>query len=161
MDKKIMYLMIAVVVAIVVGFGVYALYFNEKNQEVSEQPNDVTNEEITNDNPEEQKDFEFGDARKSAHYVSNTPAHGQILSEVPNAVTITFDFDLAENSRITVTKGGEDVASGSTVITGDSLVLSQSLKQGSGSGLYKVEYSACWPDGSCHEGSFAFGVKDE
>jgi hypothetical protein len=37
--------------------------------------------------------------------------------------------------------------------------MSTDLPADAGAGLYLVKYTACWPDGSCHDGQFAFAVK--
>ncbi len=38
------------------------------------------------------------------------------------------------------------------------LTLETTLPAGAGDGTYTVDYKACWPDGSCHDGQFAFIV---
>src|SRR3990167_10810379 len=45
---------------------------------------------------------QFQNPKKSAHYESNTPAHGATLAGVPINVVIDFNFDVAENSRIEI-----------------------------------------------------------
>lgn len=94
---------------------------------------------------------------KSPHYVSSTPINNAVLSAVPDKVTITFNFDLVSDSKITVTVNGKEV-SGTTTIAQDKLSMSTNLNAAE-SDNYKVNYTACWPDGSCHEGSFGFVVK--
>lgn len=94
---------------------------------------------------------------KSPHYVSSTPANNAVLSSVPDKVTITFNFDLVSGSKITVTVNGKEVSS-TTTIAQDKLSMSTNLNAAE-SGSYKVNYTVCWPDGSCHEGSFGFLVK--
>ena len=94
---------------------------------------------------------------KSPHYVSSTPINNAVLSSVPDKVTITFNFDLVSGSKITVTINGKEV-SGTTTIAQDKLSMSTNLNAAE-SGSYKVNYTACWPDGSCHEGSFGFLLK--
>lgn len=100
----------------------------------------------------------FSLSKKSAHYVSNTPAHEATLTELPNKVVITFNFDLAEPSVISVKKNGAEVGTGETSITGDKLVLERMLADAKPGGLYDVSYSACWADKSCHDGNFQFAV---
>lgn len=95
----------------------------------------------------------------AAHYVDSAPVHGRVFSVVPDKVLINFDFTLAEPSSITVTRNGAAVQTGKTAITGaNSLSLTTPLPADGGDGLYEVNYKACWPDRSCHDGRFAFRV---
>lgn len=102
--------------------------------------------------------FTFNTPKKAAHWESNTPSHAAVLAGVPVNVVIDFNFDLASNSQINISKGGADVAAGVTVIDDNKLAMRRSIKAGNGDGLYKVSYNACWPDGSCHDGTFEFAV---
>lgn len=95
---------------------------------------------------------------KSAHYVSSNPANNAELDSVPAEVSIKFNFVLAPPSKITISLNQQDVTGGDTKISADKLTLSAPIKS-SGAGAYKVEYTACWPDGSCHDGSFGFFIK--
>jgi plastocyanin/methionine-rich copper-binding protein CopC len=95
----------------------------------------------------------------AAHFVDSTPGHGQEFAQVPNRVLINFNFNLADNSSITVTKSGVPVAAGpATVQGGRRLELTSGLAGVQGDGVYLVNYKACWPDRSCHDGQFAFRV---
>lgn len=99
-----------------------------------------------------------GDEVKAAHFVSSDPAHGDVVaSGQVQVVQLDFDFDLATGSEVQVTHGGSDATTGPTRIEGDDLVLSVPVDATSPGG-YEVSYTACWPDGSCHEGSFGFDV---
>lgn len=102
--------------------------------------------------------FSFENPKKSAHYESNTPAHGSVLAGVPLNVVIDFNFDLAAPSAISITSGGKDYGSGATVIDQNKLALRRNLDRAAPDGLYTVSYNACWPDGSCHKGSFQFAI---
>ena len=95
---------------------------------------------------------------KSAHYVSSEPANNVLLSTSPSKVTLNFNFNLTAPSKIQVTKDGSDVTAGTTQISEDKLSMSVPINANQ-TGNYKVAYTACWPDGSCHNGSFGFSVK--
>lgn len=101
----------------------------------------------------------FDNPKKSAHYVQNTPGHGEILTTIPAAIEIIFNFVLAANSSISITSNGHDYGTGTIAISADRLTLSQRLDPAAPNGLYQVTYSACWPDGSCHDGSFQFAIQ--
>jgi len=93
------------------------------------------------------------------HYVDSAPVHGKTFALVPDKVLINFDFSLAEPSNIAVTKDGKTLPIGTPTISGpNSLHLSSTLPSDAGDGLYVVNYKACWPDRSCHDGRFAFTV---
>lgn len=100
----------------------------------------------------------FETPKKSAHYESNTPAHEGILAAAPINVVIDFNFDLAPPSEIRIMKDGKDYGTGETAIDESALAMRRVMDPASPDGLYRVEYSACWPDGSCHDGSFQFAV---
>ena len=100
----------------------------------------------------------FTDPKKSAHYVSNTPTHGQTLKTAPIVVTIKFNFDLAKPSSISITQNGTDYGQGDTNIGNDKLTLTRSVDPEAPAGLYTVNYTACWPDATCHDGNFQFAI---
>lgn len=56
-----------------------------------------------------------------------------------------------------VTRDGQPLAVGPVTLGDKRLSLRAPLEAG-GDGLYTVDYTACWPDASCHEGSFSFVV---
>lgn len=103
--------------------------------------------------------LEFQGAKKSAHYESSTPAHSTVLPGVPINVAVDFNFDLAENSAITITDPDKkDYGTGETQIDNNKLAMRRVMNPQSPDGIYTVDYSACWPDGSCHEGHFQFAI---
>ncbi|MSQ12303.1 MAG: hypothetical protein EXR48_06410 [Dehalococcoidia bacterium] len=95
----------------------------------------------------------------AAHFVDSTPGHGQEFAQVPNRVLVNFNFNLADNSSIAVTKNGAPVAVVPAIVQGERRLEPTSDLTGiQGDGVYVVDYKACWPDRSCHEGRFAFRV---
>lgn len=105
-----------------------------------------------------EKARQFADPKKSAHWESNTPAHAAVLAAVPINVVVDFNFDLVKPSAITVSANGQDWGVGETVIDSNKLAMRRSLDQNAPDGLYTVSYEACWPDGTCHDGSFQFAI---
>lgn len=105
-----------------------------------------------------QTQFNFENPKKSAHWESNTPAHGAILAGVPINVVINFNFDLAAPSEIKIQKDGKDWGVGETTIDSNKLTLRRKMDPTAPDGLYTVVYKACWPDGSCHDGQFQFAL---
>jgi plastocyanin len=53
---------------------------------------------------------------------------------------------------------GKEYATGDTIIDDNKLAMRHAMDPGSPDGIYKVEYKACWPDGSCHGGYFEFNI---
>ena len=102
---------------------------------------------------------DFSNPKKSAHYESNTPAHGSVLAGVPINIVIDFNFDLAKPSEIKILKDGTDYGVGETIIDDNKIAMRRVMKADASDGVYKVEYKACWPDGSCHDGHFEFVIK--
>lgn len=103
-------------------------------------------------------DIQFGNAKKSAHYETNTPAHGEILAAPPVNIVIDFNFDLAPPSAISITKDSKEYGQGETVIDNNKLAMRRSFMADAPDGKYMVTYKACWPDKSCHDGNFEFAV---
>ncbi|OFW56302.1 MAG: hypothetical protein A2W01_01405 [Candidatus Solincola sediminis] len=95
---------------------------------------------------------------QSPHYISSDPVNNALLSTSPAQVRINFNFTVAPPSEITVTRDGVNATAGATTISTDRLALIVAINAGQ-TGNYKVDYKACWPDGSCHNGSFGFSVK--
>ena len=95
---------------------------------------------------------------KTPHLVSSDPENNKLLTAAASKVTINFNFDVVPPSKISVTRDGVDVTSGSTTFSSDKLSMGVLINTQE-TGNYKVTYKACWPDGSCHNGSFGFSVK--
>lgn len=102
--------------------------------------------------------FSFSNPKKSAHYESNTPTHGEVLAGAPINVVIDFNFDLAKPSEIKILRDGVDYGVGETTIDSNKLSMRRNMASDASDGLYTVEYKACWPDASCHDGNFQFAI---
>ncbi len=143
------------VVLVLVSIGISGFFiFRQTNLE----PMDDKSTYIETDS--KQDNFKFSNPKKSAHYESNTPEHGSILAGVPINVVIDFNFDLAKNSEIKIINNEIDYGVGETEIDDNLLAMRRAMKSDSPNGIYTVEYNACWPDTSCHKGSFQFAVSD-
>lgn len=110
---------------------------------------------------------DFSTPKKSAHYESNTPEHGATLAGVPINVVIDFNFDLSDNSIITLAyhKDSSSEASKLQYAQGDTTIdrsnklsMRRKIKPDAPDGFYTVYYNACWPDKSCHDGNFQFAL---
>jgi methionine-rich copper-binding protein CopC len=98
------------------------------------------------------------DQQFAAHFVDSNPAHSAMLAQVPSTITLNFNFTLSDASTITVTKDGAQVNSGTPTLSPNRLTMTTALSSIAGNGTYIVDYKACWPDNSCHNGKFAFTV---
>lgn len=102
----------------------------------------------------------FPAASKSApHFVDAYPHHGDLYTEAPRVVRVNFDFTLHPSSRLTVLKDGAPIPLGTTKLSENMLSISAPMEGNPGDGSYLVQYKACWPDQSCHDGEFAFRVE--
>ncbi len=102
--------------------------------------------------------FTFENPKKSAHYESNAPVHGSVLAGVPLNVVIDFNFDLAEPSSISITSNGKEYGTDETTIDQNKLSMRRNINPDAPDRLYTIIYKACWPDRSCHDGSFQFAI---
>ena len=103
-------------------------------------------------------EFSFATPKKSLHWENNVPEHGAILAGVPVNVSINFNFDLGPGSEISITKDSQEYGEGETTIDENKLTLRRKMSPDSPDGKYAVNYKACWPDGSCHDGMFEFAI---
>lgn len=101
---------------------------------------------------------DFVTPKKSAHYESSTPGHGSVMAAVPINVVIDVNFDLVAPSEIKIIKDGTDSGVGETVIDANKLAMRRTMNPNSPDGVYTVEYNACWPDKTCHDGYFQFAI---
>jgi plastocyanin len=95
---------------------------------------------------------------KSLHFETASPDHNEVYAVAPYNVVIDFNFDLADNSKITIEKDGVDYGEGATTIDPKERTLRRLMKQNAPDGIYTIKYTACWPDRSCHDGLHAFTI---
>ena len=154
MNKSTYLVVGAVLILAVVGVVVWIRFSN--------QPSSKTVSESQGSSPSTASgSFSFSSPKKSAHYESNTPAHGAVLAGVPMNVVIDFNFDLAKPSAIQILKDDVDYGVGDTVINVNKLAMRRNLVADAPDGLYTVQYNSCWPDTSCHDGNFQFAIDRE
>src|SRR3989344_4285617 len=113
---------------------------------------------INTSSQESSSSASFATPKKSAHYESNAPEHALTLAGAPVNVVINFNFDLAKPSEIKIERDGKDFGVGETVIDGNKLSMRRNMDSTASEGVYTANYNACWPDGSCHDGSFQFAI---
>ncbi len=143
--KKLIPVIVILLIILVAGFLFVSNSFSPLTPESKQVNRDIVN-------------ASFSNPTKSAHYESNTPEHGSTLAGVPINVVINFNFDLAAPSEIKIEKDGEEYGSGNTEIDENKLSMRRGMRSDSPNGIYTVNYKACWPDGSCHDGSFQFAI---
>ncbi len=127
------------------------------NQRLPSRSNNSTSEPSSNPTAASNS-FQFSNPKKSAHYESNTPEHGSTLVGVPINIVINFNFDLALPSSISITRDDKEYATADTKIDTNKLAMRRSMESDAPDGLYTVNYNACWPDKSCHDGMFQFVI---
>jgi plastocyanin/methionine-rich copper-binding protein CopC len=140
---------IIIIVLVLIGLGIGIFVLLSKNPEVGSKVNTPSFMKIGS---------KLENQTKSPHFVSSTPAHGEVFAASPYNVVIDFNFDIATPSEIKIEKDGKDVAIGQTTIDSTKLALRRDLPKKMEDGLYTVKYNACWPDGSCHPGQFQFEI---
>jgi methionine-rich copper-binding protein CopC len=96
---------------------------------------------------------------KSAHFVSSNPTNNTVLDTEPSEIRLNFNFVLANNSSLRLFRNRTPVGTNNPTYSADKLSMTTQFPTNSGPGSYLVEYTACWPDRSCHNGSFGFIIK--
>lgn len=141
-------------IALVVAAGIAAAgwYVFVKEDKTGKLAN--TSQSTTTDN----QAVSFATPKKSAHFETSTPSHASTLPAVPADIVIDFNFDLAGNSTIKITKDGKDYGVGNTTIDSNKLSMRRMMDKNAPDGVYTVVYNACWPDGSCHDGHHQFAI---
>lgn len=162
MNKAVFGVIAALAVVILVGIGVYLGTRKVSTPKTETQiqtvvtPSPQTLKEDQTPTPSPQGIFEN---IKTPHFVSSVPANNAVLTKGPSQATINFNFDLAAGSKISVMANGNDITTAQgTKIAADKLSMTALINPVEPA-EYKVNYTACWPDGSCHNGSFGFSVK--
>ena len=145
-------IIIAAVIIILLLGGYLLLGRPFVNKPFSPSVTTESSEETTKESPS------FENPKKSAHFESNTPEHASTIAGVPINVVINFNFDLAAPSEIKIEKDGKDYGVGKTVIDDNKLSMRKDMDSNSPDGIYTVNYDACWPDKSCHDGNFQFAI---
>lgn len=102
--------------------------------------------------------FSFSLPKKSAHWEGNIPEHGSTIPAPPVNIVIDANFDLAPPSSISITKDGKEYGTGDTLIDSNKLAMRRLIDGAAPDGVYTVNYKACWPDTSCHDGNFQFAI---
>ncbi|OGY28396.1 MAG: hypothetical protein A3F33_03745 [Candidatus Woykebacteria bacterium RIFCSPHIGHO2_12_FULL_43_10] len=100
----------------------------------------------------------FNNPTKTPHFESSVPEHGSVLAGPVINVVINFNFDLAKNSSISIKRSAQEFGQGELVLDSNKLSMRRAMDSGAPDGTYTVTYQACWPDKSCHQGSFQFAV---
>lgn len=164
-EPGVVAIIIAVLIALVAVAGGYYFYTNRPKVQAPQ----LITQNPTPTSTVANNVSDFQNPKKSAHYESNTPAHGAILPAPPINVVIDFNFDLAEPSEIRVFSSGVknpatgttspiSIAVGKTIIDENKLTMRIAIDPNALDDLYTVEYNACWPDKSCHDGYFQFKI---
>lgn len=147
--KKTLVLVVGVVVAAVVGWAVYVRIAPPMRNETG----------VVGEKGDVRRDAsKFIDPKKTPHYESNVPEQGAVLAGVPVNVVVNFNFDLGKASKISIASGGNEYGFGETVIDENNLGMRRKMAANAPDGVYTVRYTACWPDGSCHDGWFQFEI---
>lgn len=152
-------LIVGIIVVILTTIGGY--YFLTANKTAPQSPPTAQSSQATATTQISDTSKQFTNPKKSAHYESNTPEHGSILAGVPINVVINFNFDLAPPSSISITMDGKEYGKGETLIDSNKLTMRRNMDPLSPDGVYTVNYNACWPDKTCHDGNFQFKIVRE
>lgn len=146
-------LLIVVIVAVLGFAGWYVWQKNDDKDTKSNTPSSATTPATEN-----KQEASFANPKKSAHFESSTPAHATTLAAVPVDVVIDFNFDLASNSTIQINKDSKDYGIDNTKVDTNKLAMRRQMDAGAPNGIYSVNYKGCWPDKTCHDGSFQFAI---
>jgi plastocyanin len=106
----------------------------------------------------EKADIELPDMIVAPHFIDAYPVHGDVLTQTPEEVVLNFNFTLQPDSAVEISRGGKAVQAGALDTSENRLSMRAPVVGSGDDGVYRVDYRACWPDGSCHDGAVAFVV---
>ena len=84
--------------------------------------------------------------------------HGDVLPQEPEEIVLNFNFTLHPDSAVEIGRDGRPLPSGALNISENKLSMRAPIVGSGADGVYGVDFRACWPDGSCHEGTVGFVV---
>lgn len=147
-----------IIVAIVLGIA-SAIVLLQRQEEINAptESNPTMTPVITATPTESSPEANFQET-KSAHFTSSSPRNNERLTTIPREIKLNFDFVLANNSSIAITKDNQPLEVVRPTFAANKLSMTVPLPNTATSGNYKVDYNACWPDRTCHPGSFGFVV---
>ena len=96
--------------------------------------------------------------KHSPAMVSISPEHGETLSYIPDKIEIYFDRVISFGSEIYI-KNKRDYGSEETVIGPDEKSMSRDVFNYLPDGLITIDYTVCFKDRSCHQGSYQFFLR--
>ena len=79
------------------------------------------------------------------HFVDSFPFHEAVLPEAPPQVVLNFNFNSHQDSRISLTRDGQEVSLGPAAVSEDQLSMRAHLMDDSGDGVYQINYRARRP----------------
>ena len=100
--------------------------------------------------------------KKTPHFVSANVANNATLTQMPGAITLTFDAPLVSSTQSFLSVKKDDTVSvtrGQSYIDSEHKTLSVNLNQTVTSGDYYVYYVACFANVNCKDGRFGFHLK--
>jgi methionine-rich copper-binding protein CopC len=147
-------LLIVLIVLAVVLAGGAAYYFSLQREKI----NDEISAPLDTFTPSPSTEAPDFVEIKSAHFVSSSPANNTTLTTPPAEIKLNFNFVLASNSSLRLFRNRTPIGTNTPIISTDKLTMTVPFPTDSGPGSYLVEYTACWPDKSCHDGSFGFVI---
>jgi len=98
----------------------------------------------------------FAEARPD-NWIVSRPKNNEVLLDAPNSVSVDFSIEVEGDYRIRISRGGEVLDDSNAILSNTSLQLLTPFSEAK-PGNYKVDYSVCFVDGTCGEGSFGFTV---
>jgi plastocyanin/methionine-rich copper-binding protein CopC len=148
--------LILVLVIIVLAVGGFVAWKRLKSNNYGD--DGIVDTRQSNSSTEAGGEFQFATPKKGAHFETSTPAHESVLPAVPVDVVIDFNFDLADNSTIRIEKDGNNYGMGEVRFDDSKLAMRRKMASDAPDGVYTVNYNGCWPDRTCHDGSFQFAI---
>ncbi len=147
-------------IALCVGLLLVAACGSDSEENSAAMEDDMASMEKDGDAMEKEGDAmaQLPDNLIAPHFVDSSPGHGEKFAQVPPAIVLNFNFNLNQNSAINITRDGQQVSTSRVEFAANQLSMRTSVTSASEDGVYQVDYKACWPDGSCHDGRLAFVI---
>ncbi len=158
--KKTLLIIVAVLIALVVVYGLFRLRANAPTNSATEDVLTETDQLIDEDSEETAESLllEFAEAQQTSTFVSSAPEDAIIVSAVPINVVIDFSAPLHASSTLSITHDGKEYGSDDAALDKDQRTLRRAIDTSSPDGLYTIQYKACTAADACEDGRFSFAV---
>lgn len=146
MKKQYVFIILAITIGVIAG----SVFYINREDQPAPKANTQAMDALAGESA--------GEVAPVPHFVTSSPGNAKVLMMPTSHVDVTSDLELTTSSKMSVTRDNASVVNGSLALSADKRTMTIPIK-GDQSGIYKVVYTMCHPDKSCHDGTLDFSIK--